>query len=272
MSDDIDADLTAWAEQPVDSSGALVEKPKGEGAPEGSADDDVTGDALTPELRKELDERDKKILAQTQSTTDKAEKRITDTLRDEFSELDRSVEAMKKAGMEVDEAKIKELKQTRVLEEISGGAVDEEPSDKDPAKDLKPGAPKTPDPPQSPVLATAYALMKEANTYIEKDDAEKDLIDFKTKSVKVFLESIDTAIATKQKRLTGASDDDEVEKDEEDTSDSEDDETDAEKKAADAAARNPSTGAKKGKVSSGSREGVGGFDLLKRGYKESGKT
>ena len=124
------------------------------------------------------------------------------------------------------------------------------------------------------MLTTAYALMKEANTPIENDDVEKGLIDFKTKSVKVFLESIGEAIAAKQKRLSGASDDEEVEKkkDDEETSESEDDETDAEKKAADAAARNPSTGAKKGKVTPGSREGIGGFDLLKRGYKESGKT
>lgn len=267
MSDDIDADLTAWAEQPVNSSGDLVEETKDEGAPEGSVDDTVAGGVLTPELRKELDERDARVLAQAQSTTDKAEQRITDNLRSEFSELDRSVAAMKKAGIEVDEAGIKELKQTRVLEEISGGAVDEESSEADPAKDLKPGAPKPPDPPQSPVLATAYAMMAEAKTYIEKDDAEKELIDFKTKSVKVFLDSVQTAIDTKQKRLSGASEDDEVGK-EEDTSESEDDETDAEKKAADAAARNPSTGVKKGKVTAGSREGVDGFDLIKRGYKK----
>ena len=140
MSDDLDADLTAWAEQPVDSSGALVEEPKDEGAPEGSADDTVAGSVLTPALRKELDERDAKVLAQAQSTTDKAEQRITDTLRDEFGELDRSVAKLKEAGIEIDDAKFKELKQTRVLEEISG-AVDEDPSDKDPAKDPKPGDP-----------------------------------------------------------------------------------------------------------------------------------
>ena len=261
-----DAVMTEWAEQPVDSSGAAIEgKKAAEGAPEGTAKETVTENALLSQLRGELDERDRKILQQVQSGIDKADRRITDRLRSDFTELDRSVVRLKAAGIEIDDAKLKELKQSLMLEEIGGEPVAAETSDKDPAQETKPGDPQTPDAAKSPVLATAYALMQEANTFIEKEDVEAALIDFKTKSITEFLDSVKASIAAKQKRLSGASEDDEGEE----PSDTEDNETDTEKKAADAAARNPSTGVSKGKVAAGSRGGMSGYDLIKRGYKKT---
>lgn len=256
MENEFEVPLEELEGQPAAASG------EGASVSDGATDQDFSTliSSLKDELIQELNSREKEILRKIQSGDDRIESRVIGRLQEEFQELDRSVAKMKAAGINVDDDQIQALKQRQMLREFGGEPTTEEGQSAMPAQGKPQKPPSPPDAAKNPVVAEAYKMMADAKTYIEQEDPEAQIIDLKTKSIKVFLDSVEEAVKAKQKRLSA--DASEGEEPEEDLSDTE-------SKAAGAAARNPGTGFRRGKPAAGSPSNLDGFDHLKRAY--SGK-
>jgi len=230
-----------------------------EGTTEGAASKPVTLEQVQDLLSKQEQNLRNEVGKQIQSQVDKADFRITDKLRAEFQNIDTTVKRLKDAGQEVSPQAVERMKQQALMDEFAGQHVQGDGSGKpDLAQGQKQGQPKGVIP-QSPIVATALALMQEEGVFIVDNDPEIKMIDLKTTSPKALLKSVEAAIEAKKQRLSGASTNGQPEKGKTEKTDKK---GDAEK----IAARNPSTGVKTGKSVGATPEGLTSMDYFKRAY------
>jgi hypothetical protein len=229
-----------------------------EGATEGAEPQQIT----LERVEALVDQRVKDALRQSQSMIDKADRRITDRLQPVFQSIDYVTAMLKEAGVEVKPEMIEQLKHKQMLKELGGESVEGEGSRRGSAQDQGQGRSQASDPSQSPVIATALAMMREAGVFIEDKDPEFKLIDLQSGSVSKILSGVQAAIKEKVARLSASGSAGE-------SNQAQQTKIDQEGRAATIAARNPGTGIGAGKSVQGPPDGLKAMDYFKRGYSKS---
>ena len=212
--------------------------------------------ALLQEFGKTIEQ---KVLDQavrrSQSLVDKADRRITERLRQEFQSLDKTVELLKGLGVEIDPAMVERAKQVKLIQEFQG-------QEQLPGEDSRPqeSQPTEPDFGGSPAVAAAWQMQQEAGVFIEDNDPEVAMLKLDG-TVTEMLTSLSKAIEAKKARLAGttgekpgAADD----KNQQQTQTEGDD-------VAKLAARNPG-GVGTGRTAEGPPDGLSSMDYFRRAY------
>lgn len=216
-------------------------------------------DALRSEFRTELNQSVQEIERSVQSSVDKADRRITDRLRNEFSGIDRMAEDLKAIGKEMSPEEVQALKQRALIR-----GYGEEPVQPDASPGRSPQGqpgetPTTDDPEVTPQLKAAIQLQQEAGVFVLQEDPEFQTIKFGAPLGQMLL-SVQQAVDAKKQRLAGGSGD----------ATGEQDGTGSEDRSADLAARSTGAGVQAGRrVPSGSPSGLQSMDYFRRAFEKS---
>lgn len=134
------------------------------------------------------------VKRQTQSLTDRASSRIEKRVQDELKKFDEVVKIQKQAGIEIDQATLKNLRNEIVTNALT--QVEDQP-----APAMQSGQP--PSSTEQALIAftnqAAEAIAEELGVTLEKDDPEAKLVNHD--SPKAFLSSLRKATEAKKQRL-----------------------------------------------------------------------
>lgn len=166
-----------------DQSEAPIQSP-GQETPDNGQPKYITQD----ELSRLLQETENKAFQRAQSLYDKGQGKV----QAELKRVNDSIEQMRKHGIDVPPEKVKAMQD----EAVRTALTEAPPEEHKIAPQSKVSADAAPD----PVTAEAWRMMKEAGVVLDESDPEMSKLDQEHGPYK-FLQSVEAAIADKQRRL-----------------------------------------------------------------------
>ena len=166
-----------------DQSEAPIQSP-GQETPDNGQPKYITQEELT----RLLQDTENKAFQRAQSLYDKGQGRV----QAELKRVNDSIEQMRKHGVDVPPEKVKAMQD----EAVRTALIEAPPEEPKIAPQSKTSADAAPD----PVTAEAWRMMKEAGVVLDESDPEMGKLDQEHGPYK-FLQSVEAAIADKQRRL-----------------------------------------------------------------------
>lgn len=236
-----------------------------EGATGREQDRPLTLEAVETLIERKLQPFEKRVISQSQSLIDKADRRITDRFQGKLRNLQETVGLLKEIGIEVSPEQLERAQQRLVIDGFAPQEPVQEPgSGQRSPQGQSPGQRQQTDPnePSNPILDEAFRLQEEAGVFIGKDDPEFQDINFDGNALEL-LGSTKEAIDKKIARLAGGSSSQEEPGEGEQESE--------EERQARLAARSPG-GSGRRKQSAPSGQHLGSMEHFRRGYSKGRAT